>query len=36
MTPIKSLFKNPGIELTSKCPKNDKNPHDSDCALQYG
>jgi len=30
---VKSLFENPGKALTSKCPKNDKNPHDCDCAL---
>jgi len=30
---IKSLFENPGKALTSKCVKNDKNPHDCNCAL---
>jgi len=30
---VESLFENPGKTLTSKCPKNDKNPHDCDCAL---
>jgi len=30
---VKSLFENPGKALTSKCPKNDKNPHDCDCTL---
>jgi len=30
---VKSLFENPGKPLTSKCPKNDKNPHDCDCTL---
>jgi len=30
---VKSLFENPGKALTWKCPKNDKNPHDCDCAL---
>jgi len=30
---VKSLFENPRHALTSKCLKNDKNPHDCDCAL---
>ena len=30
---VKSLFEIPGKALTSTCPKNDKNPHDCDCAL---
>ena len=30
---VKSLCKNPGRALTSKCAKNDKNPHNCDCAL---
>ena len=32
---VKSPFENPGKVLTSKCPKNDKNPHDyhGDCPL---
>jgi len=32
---VKSLFENLGRALTSKCLKNDKDPHDCDCALEY-
>jgi len=32
---VKSLFENPGRALTSMCLKNDKNPHDCDCAVEY-
>jgi len=30
---VKSHFDNLGRTLTSKCLKNDKNPHDCDCTL---
>jgi len=34
-TEFKSLFENPRKVLTSKCQKNDKNPHDCVCMIYY-